>query len=102
MIRITAGNFIAYRLPVFALSVLLLSSCLPEQPNGIEGTGGVGTPPPPTITLLSPDCAPRGEQLLNPTTNGDLYVVGQNFQANSVVRWNGSDLPTTFFSSTQL
>ena len=84
---------------------------------GCGGGGGVQTlasPPsasPPTasatasvpsITSLSPDCAPRGEQLLNPNTNGDLYVIGQNFQANSVVRWNGSDLPTTFFSSTQL
>jgi YVTN family beta-propeller protein len=103
MIRIAAANFTTRRLPVLALAVLLLSSCLPEQPNGIEGTGGVGTPPPATmITFLSPDCVPRGEQLLNPNTNGDLYVVGQNFQANSVVRWNGSDLPTTFFSSTQL
>jgi YVTN family beta-propeller protein len=104
MTRITAGNFITHRLPVFALTVLLLSSCLQEQPNGIEGTGGVGTPPPtsPSITFLSPDCVPRGEQQLNPNTNGDLSVVGQNFQANSVVRWNGSDLPTTFFSSTQL
>jgi DNA-binding beta-propeller fold protein YncE len=31
-----------------------------------------------------------------------LYVIGQDFVANSIVRWNGNDRPTTFYSSTQL
>jgi hypothetical protein len=47
MTRITASNFIAHRLFVLPLIVLLLSSCLQEQPSGIEGTGGHNPPPPP-------------------------------------------------------
>ena len=56
----------------------------------------------PTITSLSPSCAPQGEQSLNPFVNGQLLVNGQSFVANSVVRWNGNDRPTTFASSSQL
>jgi hypothetical protein len=46
MIRI-AHNFAARRLAVVGLAAVLLCSCLPEQPSGIEGTGFKGTPPPP-------------------------------------------------------
>jgi YVTN family beta-propeller protein len=42
----------------------------------------------PTIQVLFPSCAPAGEPV-------QLTVVGQNFVASSVVRWNGSDQPTT-------
>jgi 6-phosphogluconolactonase len=56
----------------------------------------------PTINLLSPGCAPAGEQVLNPFVNGQLLVNGLNFVASSVVRWNGSDRPTTFSSDSQL
>jgi YVTN family beta-propeller protein len=46
----------------------------------------------PTIQVLFPSCAPAGEPL-------QLAVVGpypgSNFVANSVVRWNGSNQPTT-------
>jgi len=49
-------------------------------------TAGPGTGP--MISLLAPSCAPAGESL-------QLSVVGTNFMASSVVRWNGSDLPTT-------
>jgi DNA-binding beta-propeller fold protein YncE len=42
----------------------------------------------PTISLLGPSCAPAGEPV-------QLTVVGNNFVASSVVRWNGSDRPTT-------
>ena len=113
MIRF-AHNFAARRLAVVCLAAVLLYSCQGQQPadppSGIEGTGLTsGTAPPtmktasgPTIASLSPDCAPRGEQILNPNTSGHLYLLGSNFLANSVVRWNGSDLPTTFVSSTQL
>jgi DNA-binding beta-propeller fold protein YncE len=41
----------------------------------------------PTISLLGPSCAPAGEPV-------QLTVVGLNFVASSVVRWNGSDRPT--------
>jgi YVTN family beta-propeller protein len=53
------------------------------------------------ITSLSPGCVPRGEQILSPGSQ-DLIINGQNFDANSVVRWNGSDLTTTFLGNTQL
>jgi len=42
----------------------------------------------PTIQVLFPSCAPAGEPV-------QLEVVGLNFVASSVVRWNGSDRPTT-------
>jgi YVTN family beta-propeller protein len=48
----------------------------------------------PTINLLYPSCAPAGEQFVDSVDN-QLTVVGQNFAAGSVVRWNGSDRPTT-------
>jgi 6-phosphogluconolactonase (cycloisomerase 2 family) len=47
-----------------------------------------------TIQVLYPSCAPAGEQFVDSVDNL-LTVVGQNFVANSVVRWNGSDRPTT-------
>ena len=42
----------------------------------------------PTIQVLFPNCAPAGEPV-------QLSVAGLNFVASSVVRWNGSDRPTT-------
>src|ERR1700690_2914852 len=42
----------------------------------------------PTISVLAPSCASPGEPV-------QLTVVGLNFVASSVVRWNGSDRPTT-------
>ena len=47
-----------------------------------------GRNPVPTISVLFPSCAPPGEPV-------QLTVVGLNFVASSVVRWNGSDRPTT-------
>jgi 6-phosphogluconolactonase (cycloisomerase 2 family) len=55
--------------------------------------------PVPVINYLSPGCAPPGS---SQALAGGLAVGGQNFVGDSVVRWNGSDLPTTFNSSTQL
>ena len=49
-------------------------------------TGGLNSVP--AISLLDPSCAPAGEAV-------QLTVVGLNFVASSVVRWNGSDRPTT-------
>jgi len=48
----------------------------------------------PTISALSPSCAPAGEQFVD-SVDSRLTVVGSNFVAGSVVRWNGSDRPTT-------
>jgi YVTN family beta-propeller protein len=51
-----------------------------------------GPNPVPTIQVLSPSCVPPGEAF-------QLTVVGpypgSNFVTGSVVRWNGSDRPTT-------
>ena len=48
-----------------------------------------------TISALAPSCAPAGEQFVN-VVNNQLTVVGQTeFATGSVVRWNGSDRPTT-------
>ncbi len=48
----------------------------------------------PTIQALYPSCAPAGEQFVDSADN-QLTVVGLNFGASSIVRWNGSDRPTT-------
>jgi 6-phosphogluconolactonase (cycloisomerase 2 family) len=56
--------------------------------NAINFTITSGLNPVPTISLLSPSCTPPGEPV-------QLTVVGLNFVASSVVRWNGSDRPTT-------
>ena len=51
----------------------------------------------PTISTLFPNCAPAGEQFIDAVDN-QLTVIGPNssgFVAGLVVRWNGSDRPTT-------
>src|SRR5271169_3272228 len=62
--------------------------------SGVSGANSV-----PTIYYLSPSCAPPGS---SDSLAGGMAVGGENFVASSVVRWNGSDVPTTFNSSTQL
>jgi len=52
--------------------------------------------PVPTTTALSPATAAVGGSGLT------LTVTGTNFVSGSVVRWNGTDRPTTFGSATQL
>jgi hypothetical protein len=54
------------------------------------------TNPVPRITAISPDAANAGS---GPFT---LLVNGVNFVANSVVRFNGIDVPTTFVTNSQL
>jgi YVTN family beta-propeller protein len=92
------------------ISVLFLAGCGSGTSQSLNNqpvpTNGSSAPPAtnslPTITSLSPSCAPHGEQVLNPFIGGQLLVNGQNFLASSVVRWNGNDRPTTFSSSSQL
>jgi YVTN family beta-propeller protein len=62
-------------------------------------TSGVASVP--TINFIFPDCAPAGEQFVDSVDN-QMAVGGQNFVAGSVVRWNGSDRPTTFDESIAL
>jgi 6-phosphogluconolactonase len=58
-------------------------------------SSGSSPNPVPTISVLFPSCAPAGEQLIN-GVNNQLTVIGPNdFVAGLVVRWNGSDRPTT-------
>jgi YVTN family beta-propeller protein len=61
-------------------------------PMNFTITSGVNAVP--TINTLYPSCAPAGEQFVDSVDN-QLTVVGNNFVASSVVRWNGSDRPTT-------
>lgn len=55
--------------------------------------------PPPTINAISPNTTiAQGAS----GANFNLVVTGINFTSSSVVRWNGSDRPTTYVSETQL
>jgi 6-phosphogluconolactonase (cycloisomerase 2 family) len=69
------------------LAVPLLASC-----GANSSKAELPPPPPPSqapmISVLFPSCAPAGEPV-------QLGVVGNNFLSSSVVRWNGSDRPTT-------
>ena len=51
----------------------------------------------PTITGCDPDVVPAGID-----EDFDLTVTGTNFTEVHVVRWNGSQRPTTFVSGTRL
>ena len=65
--------------------------------SGQPVSTGSSPNPVPTISALSPSCAPAGEQFIDGVDN-QLTVIGPNapgFVAGSVVRWNGSDRPTT-------
>jgi outer membrane protein assembly factor BamB len=56
----------------------------------------IGEQTAPTITALAPATVTMG----NPAFQ--LVVTGANFLASATVRWNGSAIPTTFDSATQL
>lgn len=55
-----------------------------------------GATPAPALASISPSATVPGSAAFT------LFVQGGNFQANSVVRWNGADRQTTFISGTQL
>ncbi|HWQ34347.1 MAG TPA: IPT/TIG domain-containing protein [Blastocatellia bacterium] len=59
-------------------------------------TGGSSTPSGPAITSISPELTPAGSAQFTLTVNG------VRFSSNSVVKWNGADLATSFVSATQL
>jgi 6-phosphogluconolactonase len=59
----------------------------PPSPTPTITSGSV-----PTIDAIAPSCAPAGSV---DSFVGGLTVVGANFVASSVVRWNGTDQPTT-------
>ena len=73
-----------------------------NQPVSSQPVSSGSSPNPvPTISTLFPSCAPAGEQFIN-GVNNQLTVIGPyptpppGFVAGSVVRWNGSDRPTTY------
>ena len=72
------------------VSLLLLAGCGggTSQSSINQPTSSGSNPTVPTIQVLFPNCAPAGEPV-------QLSVAGLNFVASSVVRWNGSDRPTT-------
>ncbi len=88
-------------LPRFSTFEFRVSLCL--LLFGMAGCGGGGgtTPipignPVPQVNSLSPSSATVGGAGFNLTVNGSGFVT------TSVVRWNGSDRPTTFLSNVQL
>ncbi len=73
------------------VSLLLLAGCGGgTSPSSINQPVSSGVNSVPTINSLYPSCAPAGESV-------QLLVVGTNFVASSVVRWNGSNQPTTLY-----
>jgi hypothetical protein len=68
-----------------------------SNPMNFTITSG-GPSPVPTINSFYPSCAPAGEQFVDSVDN-QLVVSGLNFVASSVVRWNGTDRPTTLDSN---
>jgi DNA-binding beta-propeller fold protein YncE len=80
------------------LSLLSLSGCgsgsgNPQTGNNSQGgsnpQGGSGNPQSLRISLLDPGCAQAGAQAFT------LALMGTGFTSGSVVRWNGTNLPTT-------
>ena len=68
--------------------------------NAMNFTVTSGANPVPTINSSIPSCVPAGEQFVDSVDN-QLTVIGNNFVASSVVRWNGSDRPTTLDGNSQ-
>ena len=68
--------------------------------NDATNTGVASTIDAEWISVLYPSCAPAGEQFIDGVDNqllviGPYPTPGPGFVAGSVVRWNGSDRPTT-------
>jgi 6-phosphogluconolactonase len=118
--RHAGGRSCGLRSCVCALTVIsalflteLLSACgggsgggsqqsAPPTSSGAQPVSGGSSPSPvPQISALSPSCAPAGEQFVNGVNNQLTVIapyptVGPDLVAGSVVRWNGSDRPTTY------
>jgi hypothetical protein len=81
------------------LSALFLSGCGggggATNGGGGGSGGGVGTPAP-ALTSISPASAIINSAAIT------IYLYGSNFGAAPTVLWNGSSLPTTLVSSTEI
>jgi 6-phosphogluconolactonase len=93
------------QLRVFA-TLISLSLCACGGGGGTSQPGSSGssgsspnqvttTNPIPTISVLAPSCAPAGEPAFQLLVIGPYPTPPSYLMAASVVRWNGSDRPTT-------
>ena len=91
---------LAVQIPASDIAVATALSINVFNPGPGGGTSGPLTlninNPVPRITNLNPDTAPAG------SAGFGLVVNGVNFVTNSVIRFNGNDLLTTFVTSSQL
>jgi YVTN family beta-propeller protein len=89
--------------PRILATLLSLSLCACGGGGGDTGqstthqTGSSGSTPSlvSTISALSPSCAPAREQFIDGADNQLSVISNDSIAAGSVVRWNGSDRPTT-------
>jgi 6-phosphogluconolactonase (cycloisomerase 2 family) len=91
--------------PVKSIAKLVLTAAvIGPGIYGCSGGGSTASPsgsnpalnPTTSITTISPNSAVAGGAAFTLTVNGSYFV------ANSVVRWNGTDRPTAFVSSSQI
>jgi YVTN family beta-propeller protein len=76
------------------VSFLLFAGCGGGTgPSSINQPGTITSGSVPTIQVLFPSCSPAGEPSFQLQVAGPYP--GSNFVTGSVVRWNGSDRPTT-------
>jgi uncharacterized repeat protein (TIGR01451 family) len=72
----------------------------PNQSNNTAGSAtavtGSGYSPAPSVATVTPQSAPAGSAALT------ITIQGANFVSTSLVNWNGSSLPTTYVSDSQL
>lgn len=80
------------------LWLVLVLSALAFQACGGGGGGSTSSPgaPTPALQAISPNSSHQGGPAFT------LSLVGSNFLPNSTARWNGSDLQTSFVSSSLL
>ena len=78
------------------LVILIVAGCGSSAGQPIVNNPLPQNNPVPQIAALSPSTVAGGGAAFT------LMVSGTNFISSSAVRWNGSDRPTTFVSSTQL
>lgn len=92
---VTFRFFIAY---LFAASCIALLIVLSGCSGGSGGSSGSGetTAPAPSVTGVSPASTIAGSAPFM------LSASGSNFQAQAVVKWNGTALTTTFVSASSL
>jgi hypothetical protein len=90
-----------FRFTFPGLLLMVLTACgggTSQSSINQPASSGSSPNPVPTISTLIPGCAPAGEQFIDGVDNQLTIAAptGGLFVAGSVVRWNGSDRPTTY------